>query len=138
MNAYGQNLGSVLTWGEGGRALGTQPLASAASASLSKPEGPHSGLPRNGVIMHSDRFMNLLKGSVRDGQPLQSVVITKLQHQGDYGYEVLVRAKGAANLESLCIWMGGDESNAHETYDEIFDLAFECLSKLLSTQNRLF
>jgi hypothetical protein len=88
--------------------------------------------------MHSDRMLSLIRDDIKNGPHLQSVVITALSHEGTRGYELLVRKAGGSSLESVCAWIGGDSANAHYLYDEVFDLVYECLTKLLHHEATLF
>ena len=88
--------------------------------------------------MSADRESRIRIGEIRNGPRLQSVVITRQSHQGMSGYELLVRRKGEPFLTPIVIWLTNPEGGFNELYDEIFDLTYECLAKLLEHDLRLF
>jgi hypothetical protein len=88
--------------------------------------------------MHTQQELLAIRRNVIDGPPLVSVVLCRLGHQGMRGYELMIRSRGGANLEPICAWLASPDTDPHELWDEVFDLTFECVAKLMKEELRLF
>lgn len=88
--------------------------------------------------MKTDHELVAITREIKGGPPMEAVVLRKQSSIDGPLFTLLIRQQGDSSLKALCAWQFSSEDSLHVLYDQVFELMFECCTRLLGNQGVLF